>query len=65
MGLAVLSDQENCLAFQGLRCEVCYRACPLMGEAITTRVPAPGAHRQARLLPPGRPLRRLHGMWDV
>ena len=34
MGLAVLSDQENCLAFQGLRCEVCYRACPLMGEAI-------------------------------
>jgi len=35
MGLAVLSDQENCLAFQGLRCEVCYRACPLMGEAIT------------------------------
>ena len=35
MGLAVLSDQENCLAFQGLRCEVCYRACPLMGEAIS------------------------------
>jgi ferredoxin-type protein NapG len=35
MGVAVLSDQENCLAFQGLRCEVCYRACPLMGEAIT------------------------------
>ncbi len=34
MGLAVLLDQESCLAFQGLRCEVCYRACPLMGEAI-------------------------------
>jgi ferredoxin-type protein NapG len=34
MGLAVLIDQENCLAFQGLRCEVCYRVCPLMGEAI-------------------------------
>jgi ferredoxin-type protein NapG len=34
MGLAVLVDQENCLAFQGLRCEVCYRACPLMGKAI-------------------------------
>jgi len=34
MGLAVLSDQETCLAFQGLRCEVCYRACPLMGKAI-------------------------------
>jgi ferredoxin-type protein NapG len=35
MGLAVLSDQETCLAFQGLRCEVCYRACPLMGRAIS------------------------------
>jgi len=34
MGLAVLIDQESCLAFQGLRCEVCYRACPLMGRAI-------------------------------
>ena len=26
MGLAVLVDQENCLNFQGLRCDVCYRA---------------------------------------
>jgi ferredoxin-type protein NapG len=34
MGLAVLLDQENCLAFLGLRCEVCYRACPLIGKAI-------------------------------
>jgi ferredoxin-type protein NapG len=34
MGLAVLIDQESCLAFQGLRCEVCYRACPLLGKAI-------------------------------
>ena len=34
MGLAVLIDQEECIAFQGLRCEVCfmsarYRAMPL------------------------------------
>jgi ferredoxin-type protein NapG len=35
MGLAVLIDQENCIAFQGLRCEVCYRVCPLMDKAIT------------------------------
>jgi ferredoxin-type protein NapG len=35
MGLAVLTDQETCLAFQGLRCEVCYRVCPVMGEAIS------------------------------
>jgi len=34
MGLAVLVDQETCLAFQGLRCEVCYRACPMLDEAI-------------------------------
>jgi ferredoxin-type protein NapG len=34
MGLAVLVDQESCLAFQGLRCEVCYRACPLLDKAI-------------------------------
>ncbi len=35
MGLAVLSDQETCLNFLGLRCDVCYRVCPLMDEAIT------------------------------
>ncbi|MCP4047711.1 MAG: ferredoxin-type protein NapG, partial [Gammaproteobacteria bacterium] len=35
MGLAVLVDEETCLNFQGLRCDVCYRQCPLIGEAIT------------------------------
>ncbi len=35
MGLAVLVDQETCIAFQGLRCEVCYRVCPIMDAAIT------------------------------
>ena len=35
MGLATLIDQENCLNFQGLRCDVCYRVCPLLNEAIT------------------------------
>lgn len=35
MGLAVLIDQETCLNFQGLRCDVCYRICPLIDEAIT------------------------------
>lgn len=35
MGLAVLVDQENCLNFQGLRCDVCYRVCPAIDEAIT------------------------------
>lgn len=35
MGTAVLIDEENCLAFLGLRCEVCYRVCPVMDKAIT------------------------------
>ncbi|TRD23248.1 ferredoxin-type protein NapG [Palleronia caenipelagi] len=35
MGTAVLVDQENCLNFQGLRCDVCYRVCPVIDEAIT------------------------------
>jgi ferredoxin-type protein NapG len=35
MGLAVLIDQETCLNFLGLRCDVCYRVCPLLDEAIT------------------------------
>ena len=28
-------NQNTCIAFQGLRCEVCYRVCPLIDEAIT------------------------------
>jgi len=35
MGTAVLIDQENCLNFLGLRCDVCFRVCPLIDEAIT------------------------------
>lgn len=35
MGLAVVVDQENCIAFQGLRCEVCFNVCPIRGDAIT------------------------------
>jgi len=35
MGLAVLVDQETCLNFLGLRCDVCYRVCPAIDKAIT------------------------------
>jgi ferredoxin-type protein NapG len=35
MGLAVVSDQETCIAFLGLRCEVCFNVCPIRGKAIT------------------------------
>jgi ferredoxin-type protein NapG len=34
MGLAVI-DIENCLSWQGLRCEICHRECPLTNQAIT------------------------------
>ena len=34
MGLAVV-DPENCLSWQGLRCEICYRVCPVRGKAIS------------------------------
>jgi len=35
MGLAALVDQENCLNYLGLRCDVCYRVCPLINKAIS------------------------------
>lgn len=34
MGLAVI-DNELCIAMKGMRCEVCYRICPLIDKAIT------------------------------
>ena len=34
MGLAVIDD-ESCIAFWGIQCDACYRACPLLDEAIT------------------------------
>ncbi len=34
MGLAVI-DPESCLSWQGLRCEICYRVCPVRGKAIS------------------------------
>lgn len=35
MGTAVLTEREECLSLKGLRCEVCYRSCPLIDKAIT------------------------------
>lgn len=34
MGLAVV-HKESCIAFWGIQCDACYRACPLIDEAIT------------------------------
>ena len=33
MGVAVVDD-NSCIAFWGIQCDACYRACPLLGEAI-------------------------------
>jgi len=34
MGLAII-DEASCIAFWGIQCDACYRACPLLDEAIT------------------------------
>lgn len=34
MGIAVI-DPSSCLSWQGLRCEVCWRVCPVKNEALT------------------------------
>jgi len=47
MGLAVLIDHESCLNWLGMRCDVCYRVCPLIDKAITLepqRNPRTGKH---------------------
>lgn len=33
MGVAIVDD-KNCIAFWGIQCDACYRACPLLDEAI-------------------------------
>ena len=52
MGLAVLIDHETCLNFLGLRCDVCYRVCPVIDEAITLDMQHNArSDRHAMLLP--------------
>ncbi len=35
MGIAVI-DNSSCIAFDGVQCDACFRACPLMNQAIYT-----------------------------
>lgn len=35
LGTAVITDREACLSLNGIRCEICYRVCPLIDNAIT------------------------------
>lgn len=52
MGLAVLLDHETCLNWQGLRCDVCYRVCPLIDKAITLEVQHyPRSDKHAMFIP--------------
>ena len=52
MGLAALIDQESCLNFLGLRCDVCYRVCPAIDKAITLEMRHnPRSDRHALLIP--------------
>jgi ferredoxin-type protein NapG len=52
MGLAALVDHETCLNFLGLRCDVCYRVCPVIDKAITLdNLHNPRSDRHAMLLP--------------
>lgn len=52
MGLAVLIDHETCLNFLGLRCDVCYRVCPVIDKAITLElVPNARTGRHTMFLP--------------
>lgn len=51
MGVAVI-DEEACIAYKGMRCEVCYRECPLIDEAITLNIqPKPGDEIHAIFAP--------------
>jgi ferredoxin-type protein NapG len=52
MGVAVLVDHETCLNYLGLRCDVCYRVCPVFGEAITLeRLHNPRTGKHALFIP--------------
>lgn len=50
MGLAVI-DAESCLSWQGLRCEVCFRVCPVKDSAITIQNHPRQLSRHAMFIP--------------
>lgn len=50
MGLAVI-DIEHCLSWQGLRCEVCHRECPVKNQAITVALQPRRVSKHAMFVP--------------
>jgi ferredoxin-type protein NapG len=65
MGLAVLVAQETCLNFLGLRCDICYRVCPVIDKAITLDPQTKCAYRAPHAVHPRGALRALHGVRQV
>lgn len=51
MGLAVVVDQENCLSYRGLRCEICVRTCPLGERAMRIHNLPRGTSKHALFVP--------------
>lgn len=50
MGVAVI-DPSSCLSYQGLRCEICYRDCPVQGKALTVDPNPRQISRHAMFIP--------------
>jgi ferredoxin-type protein NapG len=65
MGVAVLIDHETCLNFLGLRCDVCYRVCPVIDKAITLDMVPNVRDRPACHVPADGPFRTLHRLRQV
>ncbi len=56
MGQAMIVDKQACIAWQGLRCEVCFNVCPLRGQAIVMRLEHNArSGRHARFIPEVKP----------
>ncbi len=65
MGVAVLIDEEHCLNALGLRCDVCYRVCPVIDKAITLEQSPNTRSGHHAIFMPHRPCRPLHGLWQM
>jgi ferredoxin-type protein NapG len=65
MGLAVLVDHETCLNFLGLRCDICYRVCPVIDKAITLDPQTNARTGKAHPVHTGGAFRPLHRLRQV
>jgi ferredoxin-type protein NapH len=63
-GRGLITSRETCLNLQGLRCDVCYRVCPVIDKAITLERRTTPA-RQTRDLRAGGACRILHRLRQV